>query len=181
MSNFLFIHNILKYRCHNLARPLLIFWSLWTAFISWCSLSWRYFCFTLVVVDPCFIYCHKPIQKIILPRLNGSKQRSEFLTCCCLWSGVGKRGTHFEKNLRIPKDSCKIVNTLPSDIFKVSAILRNFNLRSPKTISWTFVMFSGTTADFWRPERKAPWVFVQPRLNSPYPLMIVDFPPAEFP
>ena len=33
----------------------------------------------------------------------------------------------------IPKDSCKIVNTLPSDIFEVSAISRKFNLRSPKT------------------------------------------------
>ena len=39
--------------------------------------------------------------------------------------GVSKRGTHFENNLRIPKDSCEIVNTLPSDIFKVSAISRN--------------------------------------------------------
>ena len=48
----------------------------------------------------------------------------------------------------IPKGSCKIVNTLPSDIFKVSAISPNFNLRSLKTILWSFVMFSGTTADF---------------------------------
>ena len=41
-----------------------------------------------------------------------------------------------------------IVNILPFDIFKVSAISRNFNLRSPKTILWTFVMFSRTTADY---------------------------------
>ena len=43
---------------------------------------------------------------------------------------------------QIPHENCyKIVNTLPSDIFKVSAILRNFNLRSTKTILWTFLCF----------------------------------------
>ena len=93
--------------------------------------------------------------------------------CCCFWSAVSKRGTHFENNLRIPNDSCKIVNTLPSDIFKVSAISCNFNLRSLKTILWTFVIFSGTTSDFGRPERSASSVFVR--------LMIVDFPRAESP
>ena len=87
-----------------------------------------------------------------------------------------KRSTHFENNLRIPKDSCKIVNTLPSNIFKLSAISRNFNLSSPKTILWTFVMFSRTTAGFGLPERSASSVFVQSRLNSTYQSLIVDFP-----
>ena len=73
-------------------------------------------------------------KKSLLARFNSSKYRSESSTRCCFWSGVGKRGTRFENNLRIPKDSSKIVNTLPSDIFKVSTISRNFNLRSPKTI-----------------------------------------------
>ena len=117
----------------------------------------------------------------LIPRLKSSKQRFESLTCCCFWSGVSKRGTHFEINLRIPKDSFKIVNTLPSDIFKVSAISRNFNLQSPKTILWAFVMFFGTIADFGRPERSAPSAFVRPRLNSAYQSMIVDFPGAESP
>ena len=104
--------------------------------------------------------------------LNQSKQRSESSTCCCFWSGVSKRGVHLENNLRIPKDSCKIVNTLPFYNFKMSAISRILNLRSPKTILWTFVMFRGTTADFGRPERSASSVFVRPRLNSAYQSMI---------
>ena len=84
-------------------------------------------------------------------------------------------------DLRIPNDSYKIVNTLPSNIFKVSAISRNFNLQSPKTILWTSGMFSGTTADFVRPELSASSVLVRSRLNSAYQSMIVDFPSAEFP
>ena len=53
-------------------------------------------------VEPPFDF--KLRRKSILPRLNSSRQRSESSTRCCLWSGVSKRGTHFENNLRIPKD-----------------------------------------------------------------------------
>ena len=56
-----------------------------------------------------------------------------------------------------------------------------FNLRSPKTILWSFVMYSGTTADFGRPERSASSVFVRLRLNSSYQSIIVNFPGAESP
>ena len=86
---------------------LLSFWSLWTAFTSYYPLSWRslfQMCSGVSIVT----YRHR---KSFLPRLNSSKQRPESSTCC-FWSGVSKRGTHFENNLRIPKDSSKIVNTL---------------------------------------------------------------------
>ena len=92
------------------------------------------------------------MQKILLTSLEQLQTALESSMRCCFWLGVSKRGTHFENNLRIPKD-----------------------LQSPKTILWTFVMFSGTTADFERPERSASSVFVQPRLNSAYQSMIVDF------
>ena len=120
-------------------------------------------------------------EKSFSPRLNSSKQRSESSTRCCFWSGVSKRDTYFKNNLRSTKDSCKIVNTVPSDTFKVSATSSNFNLRSPKTILWSFVMFSGTTADFGRRERPVSLMFVRRRLNSAYQSMIVDFPGAETP
>ena len=94
---------------------------------------------------------------------------------CCFWLGMSKRGTHIEKNLRIPKDLCKIVNALPSNIFEVSAISRNFNSQLPKTILWTFVMFSGTTANFGQPERSESSLLVRARLNSAYQSMILDF------
>ena len=58
------------------------------------------------------------------------------------------------------KCSYKMVNTLPYNILKVFNLLY-FNLRSVKTILWTFIMFSGTTAEFGRPERSASAVFVR--------------------
>ena len=60
---------------------------------------------------------------------NSCKQRSESSTCC-FWSTVSKHGIHFEHSFLIDKCSCKIVNTLPSNIFNSSAITRNFNLWS---------------------------------------------------
>ena len=110
-----------------------------------CPQSGQIFSFACEAVFSWFLRSIDPVmprRKSFLPRLNSFKQRSESLTRCCFWSGVSKRGTHFGNNLRIPKDSCKIVNTLPSDIFEVSAISCNFNLRSPKTILWNFVNFS---------------------------------------
>ena len=74
-------------------------------------------------------------------RWNSSKQHSESSTRCCFWSTVSKRGTNFEHSFLIDKCSCKMVNTLPSDIFISSAISRNFNLRSAKTSLWSFFFF----------------------------------------
>ena len=59
-----------KYGCHNLASLLLSFWSLWTAFTSCCSLSWWSVCVRFVMVDPCFIHCHIPTQKILFTSLE---------------------------------------------------------------------------------------------------------------
>ena len=60
-----------KWGCHNLASPLLSFWSLWTVyFTGCCPLSWRYFCFRCVVVGPCFIHCHIPTHKIFFTSLE---------------------------------------------------------------------------------------------------------------
>ena len=64
------IMRIPKYGCHNLASPLLSFWSLRIAFISCCPPSWRSFYFRCVVVDPCFIHYHIPTQKILFTSLE---------------------------------------------------------------------------------------------------------------
>ena len=140
-----------KYGCHNLATPLLM-----------CLVALGGFHHLLSTQLSSFKVCS---AGSMFHLLSYTDTENPFYLA---WTGVSKRGTHFENNLRIPKDSYKIVNTQLSDIFKVSAISRNFNLRSPKTILWTFVIFSGTTADFGRPERSTSSVFVQPRLNSVY-------------
>ena len=67
---------------------------------------------------------------------NSCKQCSESLTH--FWSTVSQRSTHFEYSFLIGKCSCKILNTLPSNIFNSSTIPRNFNLRSAKTSLWSF-------------------------------------------
>ena len=84
-----------------------------------------------------------------LLRWNSCKQRSESATHSCFWSTVSKRGTHFEHSFLVDKCSCKIVNTLPSNIFNTSAISHNLSLRSAKT---SFLVFSGTIDEFERLE-----------------------------
>ena len=54
---------------------------------------------------------------------------------------------HFEQSFLILKCPCKMVNTLPSDIFKVSAISHNFNLLSAKTILW--ILFFWNNCRIW--------------------------------
>ena len=132
-----------KYGCHNLASPLLSFWSLWTAFPSCCPLSWRSFCFRCIVVDPCFIHYHIPTQKILFTSIEQLQKALWILDALLFLVGCEQTRHPLRKQLTHPKDLCEIVNMLPSDIFKVSAILRNVNVRSPKTILWTFVMFPG--------------------------------------
>ena len=77
---------------------------------------------------------------------------TELSTHCCFWLTVNKSCTHFEHSSLIDNCSCKMVNTLPSDIFNSSAISCNFNLWMAKTSLWSFLVFSGTTAGFGQPE-----------------------------
>ena len=107
-----------------------------------------------------------------LLRWNSCKQRSESSTNC-FWSTVSKCSTHFQHSFLIDKCSCKMVNTLTSDIFNSSAISCNFNLRSAKTSLWSFLVFSGTNAEFGQPECLASFVFVRPRFKSAYHLLTV--------
>ena len=85
-------------------------------------------------LTPYFIHCHT-----FLLCWNSCKQCSELLTCCCFWSTVSKHGTHFEHSFFLDKCSCKMVNTLPSDIFNSSAISYNFNLQLVKMSLWSFL------------------------------------------
>ena len=95
-----------------------------------------------------FIYIKVPIEMItyrrrksFLSHLNSSKQRSGSSTRC-FWSGVRKRGTHFENNLRIPKDSYKIVDILPSDILRFQLSHATLIYDSPKLLCGILLCFS---------------------------------------
>ena len=80
-----------------------------------------------------------------LIRLNSFKHSSKSSICCCFWSIVSLRWTHFAQSFRIPKYSFKMC---PKGSFKVSDISINFNLRWSKIILWTF---SSVTAFLGRP------------------------------
>ena len=89
-------------------------------------------------MDPCFIHCHIFMQKLLFDALE------QLLICQhCFLSTVSKRNTRFEHSFLIDKCSCKMVNTLPSDIFSSSAISRNFNLQSTKMSLGVFCCFPG--------------------------------------
>ena len=125
---------IQKYRGQNLVCWCLRLWSLWIAFTCCCPLSWLPIWLQSDVVNPWFIHYHIITQNFFLLRWNSSKQHSESSLRNCFWSAVSKNGTHFEHNFLIDKCSCKMLNTLPSDIFNFSAISCNFNLQSVKSI-----------------------------------------------
>ena len=87
-------------------------------------------------VHSCFIHCHIFMQKLFLLCWNSCKQCSK--SSMHFWSTVSKCSSYLEHNFLIDKCSCKMVNTLPSDIFNSSVISCNFNLRLTKTILWSF-------------------------------------------
>ena len=97
----------------------------------------------------------------------------------CFWSTVSKCRIHFEYSILIDKCSCKIVNTLPSDIFNSSAILCNFNLQSAKMSLWRFLVVSGTTAEFGWSEHSASFMSVRPLLKSVYYLLTIIYDETE--
>ena len=140
-----------KYERQNLTSWHLRFWSVWIVLTLFCPLSWLPIRLWSVVMDPCFIHCHIPLKRSFLLCWNSFKQPSELSTRCCFWSTVSKRGTYFEQSFLMLKHSCKMVNTLTFDIFNVSSILRNFNLRSAKTILWTCFYVFWNSCQIWVP------------------------------
>ena len=140
----------------TLPANICVFWLLLMAFTyCCCPLIWL----PIWLQSECFIHCHIFMQKSFLLHWNSSKECSESLRHCCFWWTVSKHGTHFEHSFLIDYCSCKMVNTLPSDIFNSSAISCNLNLRSVKTRLWSFLVFSGTTTEFRWPEHSASFVF----------------------
>ena len=114
-------------------------------------------------------------NKSFLLRVNSFKQRSESWIRCCFCSPVSERGTHLEYNFFILKFSCTTLNTVPFDIFKMSAISCNFTFPSDKMIFRIFCVFSGVATSVRRPGRSASSVFVRPRFKSAYHRQMVVF------
>ena len=117
------------------------------------------------VVDPCFIHCHMLSKNLFFVALKQLQTT--------LWIVDVLFLIDCEHNFLIDKCSCKMVNTLPSDIFNSSLISYNFNLWLAKTSLWSYLVFSGTTVDFGWPEHSASFVSVWLGLKLAYHLLTV--------
>ena len=130
---------------------MFVFLLFWMAFTCCCPLSWLPIWSRSEVVDPGFIHCHIFTQKTPFCCLETVTNNTELLMCYCFWSTVSKRSTHFEYSFRIDKYTCKMVNTLPSDIFNSS---HNLNLWSAETNLWSFFNVFWNNCRIW-----AIWAF----------------------
>ena len=99
-----------------------------------------------------FIVMYRRKQSFLL-RVSSFKQRSKSWIRCCFCSTVSKRGTHLEYNYLTHKFSCTTLNTVPLDIFRMSAISCNFTFRSDKMIFRILFVFSGVATSVGRPGR----------------------------
>ena len=142
---------IQKYCGQNLACWCFHLWSLWT--LSPATVQSADCWFDLGVQR--WIHVSSLHNNSFLLFWKSWKQCSESSMFCCFWSTVSKCCTCFEHSFLIDKYSCKIVNTLPSDIFNSFALSNKFNLRLSKI---SFLVFSWTTAEFRLPEHSASFV-----------------------
>ena len=153
---------VLKYGCHNLASPLLSFWFLWTAFSSCCPLSWRYFCFRCVMVDPCFIYCHISTQKILFTSLEQLQTALWMLDALLFLVRCKQTRDPLRKQLTHPQrfvQNCK--HTTFWYLLGVSYLTQlSCSIAQNCFVDICYVF--RTTADFGRPERPASSVFDRP-------------------
>ena len=87
-------------------------------------------------MNPRFINSYITSQKFLWITLKHAQtllRRNH--TSPLLWSAVSKRGTHLSDSFLMPKHSCKMYHTRPTEMFTVSLILRTFNRRSLSTMS----------------------------------------------
>ena len=150
-----------KYGDQNVAWWCLNLCSLWVVFTCCCLFS-RFDSGVKWWIRVSFFFTRLR-KKSFLLRWNSCKQRSESLNFCYFWSTVSKRNTHIEHSFLIDKCSCKMMNTLPSDI------TCNFNLWLAQTSLWIF--FSETTAKYEWLQRSASFVYLRHRLKSAYHLL----------
>ena len=103
---------------------------------------------------------------------NSCKQHSE-LSIHCFWLTVSKCNNHFEPSFLINK--CKMVNILPSDIFNSSAISLYFQFIFSQNEFGDFLLFSGTSAEFWWHELSTSFMSVRLCIKSAYHLFTIVY------
>ena len=120
----------------------------------------------LIIMNPGLIYSHQTQKKIIfwLKHFNKALHTDALVAFCSLLRDLG---TQRAVSLRIPKRSCKIVETLPCEMPNACAISSTWNRLSVYTRSRTFLHISSSVASSGHPDLASSSKDVLPRLNSP--------------
>ena len=113
-------------------------WSNYCKYVSSYLRKLRYI-FLITLIDNCLFSPHVKQIAIYCAEMapNGALNGQRVV----VFHRLSANAVHISNSFLMHKCLCKIMNTLPSDIFKVSVISRNFNLRSAQTILWTFLCF----------------------------------------
>ena len=122
-----------KIQSQNLARWGLRLLSLWTAFSCCCPLIWQQIWLQSEVVAPYFIYCHIFTPKLLFVALKQFQTRLWIVHALFFFINCEQTRDPLWTQFLIDEYSCKIGNTLPSEIFNSPAISCNFNLLSAET------------------------------------------------
>ena len=125
------------------------------------------FSFWRIIINPRFINSYIALQKFLWITLKHDQtllRRKH--TCPFLWSAVSKRGAHLADSFLMPKNSCKMYHTRPTEMFTVSLISRTFNRRSLSRISLILSIISWEVTSFGRLGRSASLVLIRPQRNS---------------
>ena len=78
------------------------------------------FCFWRIIMNSCFINTYITSQNYFKLRWNMPKHCSDATTRARLWSAVSKRGTHLADSFLMPKHSCKMCHTHPTEMFSLT-------------------------------------------------------------
>ena len=128
---------------------------------------WRLsFIHWLIIMNPSLIYSHQTQKKIIFWPKTLQQGAAYWCSGCHLLITKGF-GDPTAVSLRIPKRSCKIVETLPCEMSNACAISSTWIHPSEYTRSWTFLHISSSVASSGHPALASSSKDVLLHLNSP--------------
>ena len=125
------------------------------------------FGFWRIIMNRRFINSYITSQKFLLIILKDAQTllRRNHMSPL-LWSTVRKCGTHLADSFLVPKHSCKMYHTRPTEMFTLSLISRIFNQRSLSTMSWILSTISWEVTSFGWPGHSASLVIIRTQRNS---------------
>ena len=161
-----------KYGGQNPACWCLHLWSLWMVFTCCCSLSWLPIWFRSEVVDPCFMNFHIFMQKLLFTALKELQTILWMIDVLIVWLTMSKCGTHFEHN-SYWKMFMQNGEYTAFWYLQLIFYLMQLQFTIGQNEFEEFLVISGMTAEFRKPEYSASFMSVQPHSKSAYHLLTI--------